>query len=304
MPPLAGGATPSSRLTPFYFYFDAKVKELKAEGRTRVTANEAVELYKALSDAERQPWEDKAAAACEAYLKERTAAAVERRAALEAGGEADEGDGEEEDEEGADDGEGNGGEGEGGEADEEGDGKVRSLPYSKIRKLIGLNAEVPKVQREAVSCILTATETFLERCVWDASRVTNREGRKTIAFKDFVASMREHRLPESMQFFVEELGPKPEPAPQPTKAGAKRKASGASSSRAGESSKAKGGAAAKGGGGGSSSARGGKAKVTADADGPAAKKPKDGGDAPAPADDAPADDGRRAGTRASPRAKA
>lgn len=172
------------RLTAFYCYLDAKTEELKQAGRIRVTTNEVVEYWNALNDKDKKPWEEKAAAACAAYFNECT----ER--ALEDGGEEEE-DGEEE---------GDAGDGEG-EDDEDENDSTPALPLSRVKRIIRLSAE-SQMSKEATFAIGKATETFLERCVWEAARVTHREGRKTISFKDLVNSMRQHPIPEALQFFV------------------------------------------------------------------------------------------------------
>jgi len=102
------------------------------------------------------------------------------------------------------------------------------------------------MSKEATFAIGKATETFLERCVWEAARVTHREGRKTISFKDVVNSMRQHPIPEALQFFVEEFQPEP-PKMEPKakgKAGTKRKSGTAATSKSGAAATSKSGAAA------------------------------------------------------------
>ena len=188
---------PKGRLTAFYFYCDAKSEELRQAGRMRVSTNEVMDYWRALSDADRKPWEDQAAKACAAYLEE----VMQRAKELE----GDEGD-DDEDEEPAD----QGGEDGGAEGADE-DAASCILPISRLKKIVRANTEVPTLSKEAVFGVGKATETFLERCVWDAARVTSREKRKTISFRDVVTSMRQHPCPESMQFFVGEPPRMPPP---------------------------------------------------------------------------------------------
>ncbi|KOO52746.1 glycosyltransferase family 77 protein [Chrysochromulina tobinii] len=61
---------PSGRLTPFYIFSDAKTAELRELGRQRVSTNEIIEYWRNLSEADRKPYEEKAAQACSAYLEE------------------------------------------------------------------------------------------------------------------------------------------------------------------------------------------------------------------------------------------
>jgi histone H3/H4 len=185
---------PKGRLTAFYFYLDAKVDELKQSGRTRVSTNEVMDYWRALSDAERKPWEDKAAEACDTYFRECTERAQE--------GEA-EGEEEEPEDEGGDEG---GDEGADGEELGEGADTALAFPLARVKRFIRASMEstkdVSKFGNEATFATVKSVETFLERCVWDAARVTQRKGRKTISFQDVVTSMRTHAIPEAMQFFV------------------------------------------------------------------------------------------------------
>ena len=189
---------PKGRLTPFFFYYDAKGEELREAGRMRVSTNEVIDYWNALSDAERKPFEEKAAQACAAYFEECKERALEGD------------DGEEDEEEDEDGGEG----GDGGDG-ESGPSEARNMfaPLSRIKRIIRLNSDVPTLGREATFAVTKSTETFLERCVWDAARVTSREKRKTIMFRDVVASMRQHPCPESMQFFVGMRSSHPPPLP-------------------------------------------------------------------------------------------
>lgn len=125
-------------------------------------------------------------------------------------GRGEDDDGEEDEEEDEDGGEG----GDGGDG-ESGPSEARNMfaPLSRIKRIIRLNSDVPTLGREATFAVTKSTETFLERCVWDAARVTSREKRKTIMFRDVVASMRQHPCPESMQFFVGMRSSHPPPLP-------------------------------------------------------------------------------------------
>ena len=62
---------PTTRtLTAYQFFAEATAEELKQAGRTRVPATEIADRWRGLSDADRKPWDTKAAAAQEAYLQE------------------------------------------------------------------------------------------------------------------------------------------------------------------------------------------------------------------------------------------
>jgi histone H3/H4 len=209
---------PKGRLTPFYYYYDAKVEELKEGGRSRVTPNEVMDYWRALSEAERQPWEEKAAAACAAYLKECT----ERERTLE--GDEDEKSEEEGEEDEAE------AEGDGAEGAEDDDTVAAALPLARVKRIFRANMDACKdpfnLGKEAAFAVVKAGEAFLERAVWDAANVTRRENRKRIDMRDLLQSMRVHPCPEAMQFFWEELQPEPpkvEAKPK-SKASAKRKA--------------------------------------------------------------------------------
>ena len=208
---------PKGRLTPFYFFSDSKAAELREAGRQRVSTNEVMDYWRALTDAERKPFEEKAAEACAAYLEECT-----QKAMLTAEGEGD-GDGEEEADEDDEEYKAD----EGGEDDDSGSGGELTpmVPLSRVKRIMMLNtADAPKNWgREPTFCVAKGVEFFLERCVWDAARVTGREGRKTISFRDLVTSMRQHPCPESLQYFVEEFQPKPDPPEPKAKQTGKRK---------------------------------------------------------------------------------
>ena len=215
---------PSGRLTPFYIFSDAKTAELRELGRQRVSTNEIIEYWRNLSEADRKPYEEKAAQACAAYLEECNQREVQR---LAEGG--DEEEGEDENDDDNEDGEGK---------DEEGNDESKpdkaQLPLSRIKRIISLGQESKNshlYSRESVFAITKAVEFFLERCVWESARVTARSGRKTLQFQDVVTSMRQHHRPEAMQFFVEEFQPKPEP-PEPKSKPMKRKADAGSKAKA------------------------------------------------------------------------
>lgn len=200
------------RFTAFYVFSDAKSIELRASGRQRVTTNEIIEYWRNLSDAERRPYEEKAAQHCSAYMEECT----QRERQRMADGDANDGGEGEEDEVDDADGEGGDGDAEGGKGE-----AALHFPVSRVKKVITQGLEMPRnFGRESIFAVTKSVEFFLERCVWDAARVTAREGRKTLSFKDVVTSMRQHPCPESMQFFVEEFQPKPDP-PEPKKPASK-----------------------------------------------------------------------------------
>ena len=115
-------------LTAFTLYCESTTDELKQQGRSRVPATELAKRWKDLSDADRKPWEDKAAAAQEAYLQECTQRFLDKGDDGEPDEEADGGDEEP-----------NEGEGEGEEA-EGADDNVRTsaktvLPRSKVKRI-------------------------------------------------------------------------------------------------------------------------------------------------------------------------
>jgi histone H3/H4 len=208
---------PSGRLTAFAFFSDAKCDELKQAGRVRVPNMEILDYWRRLVDEERKPWEEKAAAAQEVYLKE----CMDKCMADEDGEE--ESHSEEEDASAEDD------EGEGeDDEDEVSEGSMR-LPYARVKRIAQADERDETLGREAVFATCKAAEAFVERCVWGSVRAMERDGRKTIKLADVTTAMRLHPTPESMQFFWEELQPAPPPPPvQPT---GKKKAGGSGMKR-------------------------------------------------------------------------
>ena len=76
------------------------------------------------------------------------------------------------------------------------------MPMSRVTRVLRNNRDVGKIERGAIFLIAKATESFLERSVWDAARVTSRSNRKTIMLRDLITSMHEQANPESMQVFL------------------------------------------------------------------------------------------------------
>lgn len=259
-------------LTAFAFFFEGKKAELEAGGRTRPTTAEAVDLWRALSVEEREPWEEKAAAAQDAYLQECTKKALERLEAADAG--VEEGDGEEDDGEQDDEGQEDG---DGEDAGESSgfEGPPR-LPFSRVKKVAQLGtSEVGLLGKEASFTMCKAAELFLEKVTWATLRVMQRDSRKTMLASHLTSALKLSSTPEAYQYFLEELQPAPPEPPEPPPKGSKKKsaAKGAGAAKAVASDKAaapaKPAAAAKG-----------KRKA---ADDNAAEAPAEASDAPPPA---------------------
>ena len=216
---MPGGAS-ARRLTAFARFHDAKVSELKAAGRLRISTNESVERWRALSEAERRVFEAEAAAEQEAYLQECTQRFLDTDA--EAGEDEDADDVEDDHGDDANEGAGDAEDGEGSSAD----GAI-GFPVARIKRIAQASGNNEyAIGREATFLVAKAAEIFLERCVWGAARVLGQTSRKTLMAADVVSALRMHPIPESMQFFTEELGPEPpKPPPPPPKkvAAAKRK---------------------------------------------------------------------------------
>ena len=134
------------RLMPFTLYSDAMTEEFKEAGRTRISPIELADRWRNLSDEDKKLWEDKAAAAQEAFLKECTQKYLEA--------DADEGDAGEpdEDEDARDDAD----EGEGDDDGAEDDGSqaristTLALPHSRVKRITRDHVEVGLVSNEAV----------------------------------------------------------------------------------------------------------------------------------------------------------
>jgi len=150
-------------------------REQEVEEGLGATQEDSLQHWQALSEQERKHWEDRAAEEQRRYLQDCVEAAV---ADLESG---------------------NGGDGEAGEREED---LALQLPMSRITRVLRNNRDIGKIERGAIFTIAKATESFLERCVWDAARVTSRSHRKTIALRDLITSMHEHTNPESVQVFL------------------------------------------------------------------------------------------------------
>ena len=130
-------------LTAYTFFSEATSEELKQAGRTRVSAIELAERWRALSDAARRPWDEKASTAQEAFLAERTQHYVEAGdgEAGEEEGEEDAKDEAEEDEEGDDD--------ESLESDGVRVSASTMLPFSRVKRIAGEHVEYGNVGKEA-----------------------------------------------------------------------------------------------------------------------------------------------------------
>ena len=192
-------------LTAFALFHEAKKAELEGNGRKLPTV-EVAEYWRALSEEERNTWNEKAASAQEVYMQECTKRFQEA-------GEDNEDDGED-----GDDGDGDG---ENAEEDDETsgfDGPMR-FPKGRVKKiaLAGLsdNPTVGKVGSEATFVFGKAAELFVEHLAWSTSRVMSRDTKKTMTVNHMTSAMRMSSAPETYQYFLEELQPKPEPPPEP-----------------------------------------------------------------------------------------
>ena len=218
--------TAQPTLTAYSFFTMSTVDELKQQGRTKVPPAELADRWRSLSDAARKPFDEKAAAAQDAYLKELTQKQLERLESLEGGdddGEENEGEENEENEEN-----------EAEEANEEEDaaddiyGRTSAkavLPICRVKRMAQDHIEsCAGIGKEATFVTSKAAEVFLERCMWGAVRYMQKQDRKSIKPVDLVAALKLHPSPEVMQFFVEELAPAPPPPPpKPAKDDKKKK---------------------------------------------------------------------------------
>ena len=203
------------KLTAYAHFAEEAEPTLKEAGRTRVPAIELAERWRKLDAEEKKPFEEKAAAAQEAYLQEMTMRYMD--------GEEDE-DGEEDHDD-----EGNGEDEENEDDDKQASGDVADcrvttktpFPVARLKRVAAAGAEnVSFIGREATFAISKACEVFIDRLTWGTMRYMRSSGRKVLNAPDLVSALRLHPSPEVMQFFVEELAPAP-PAPPPKPANAK-----------------------------------------------------------------------------------
>lgn len=221
---------PSSRLTAFSFFMDAKCLETReAGGRPRANAVEIYDKWTNLPEDERKPWEDLAAKAQEDYLRECTQRCM--AATMDEGEGADGADDDACDDDAQECGDDDG-------QEEAQDHQSRlfeatmMLPHSRVKRIAqGVDDSPATFSKEAVFTTAKAAEAFMERCAWAAVRMTGKESRKTISVSNLVSSLKLHPIPEVVQFFVEELQPAP-PKPQPVPANAKKRKQPSSAARA------------------------------------------------------------------------
>lgn len=237
------------KLTAYTFFAEHIEAELKGKEvpRSRVSAIEVSSRWRSLSEADRKPWDEKAAAAQETYLQECTQRFVDA---------GDDDNGEEANDDNEDEANGEEEEPTEGQTGDDADCRATAklnLPTTRVKKIAQVGAEdgrivgkeaiftISKVRRACAAhspharvcspkffacawCGPQACEVFIDRSVWGTVRYMSRSGRKVLNSDDLIAALKLHPSPEVMQFFVDELQPAPPPPPpKPTKPTAKGK---------------------------------------------------------------------------------